>query len=109
MIELLFGAQKANEVKQKYKFTGIASTSDRLQAEPSPGTRSAEMSTRFKDAIEVNLVQLNGLVHQISKGSYCLREGEFNKVFKYAGIVVTSQDLDVLSFAFTKLKNAQTL
>jgi hypothetical protein len=48
------------------------------------------MSQRFKDSIEVKLARLNNYVHQVSKGSYLLREREFTKVFSSVGIVVTS-------------------
>jgi hypothetical protein len=54
------------------------------------------MTQRFKDAIEVNLGQLQAIVHSQSKGSYLLRENEFTKVFRSVGIVVASADHELL-------------
>lgn len=56
----------------------------------------------------MKLTHLQNLVHQISKGSFILREDEFSKVFRHLGIVVTSQDHELLMQAFTSLRNKQT-
>lgn len=47
------------------------------------------------------------MIHSQTKGSYLLRESEFTKVFRSAGIVVTSTDYELLSNAFVQLKSQQ--
>jgi hypothetical protein len=102
MVELLFGKNKAFDVQQKYKLGEIgASIRDNQTAGVNlQNQRVVEMSQRFKDQVEVKLGLLQNIVHQVSKGSYLLREQEFGKVFRQVGIVVTSQDHDLLTQAF---------
>lgn len=66
------------------------------------------MSERFKDAIEVRLSVLQGIIHSISRGSYLLKELEFTKVFRQAGIVVASADHELLTHAYAEMKQIQT-
>lgn len=104
MIELFFGPTKADAVAAKHKL-GVSTQSSRPKQ---VSTVQLEMQQRFRDNIEVKLSQLQAVVHQMSKGSYLLKESEFTKVFRSVGIIVTSQDYELLAQQFLALRNPQT-
>jgi len=94
VIELAFGRMKAQQVQAKQK--GSAG-GDTLRRDPNhPVKAIAVMTQRFKDQIEVKLSHLQAVIHQLTKGSYLLTEAEFTRVFRQAGITLTSADHEVL-------------
>ena len=105
MIELAFGRQKAQYIQLKYKLGADTQKASTTQNTPKA---ALVMGQKFKDQIEVKLSHLQSIIHQLTKGSYLLRDSEFTKVFRQAGISVNSADSEFLQQSFYQMKNIQT-